>query len=52
MAKESNFDKLKNKLEKQPGVTDASGLAYKIGASKYGKTGMAKKAAAGRKKGK
>jgi hypothetical protein len=48
----SKFDKLKDKLAKEPGVTDAAGLAYKIGAAKYGKAGMAKKAAAGRKKAK
>jgi hypothetical protein len=50
MAKESNFDKLKNKLAKKPGITDPAGLAYEIGAKKYGKAGMAKKAAAGKAK--
>jgi len=53
MAKESNFDKLKDKLAKKPGVKDPAGLAAKIGMEKYGKKGMEKKAEAGKaKKGK
>lgn len=42
------FDKLKAKLAHKPGITDPAGLAYKIGAAKYGKKGMAEKAAAGK----
>lgn len=43
------FKALTSKLAKQ-GVQNPAGLAYTIGAKKYGKKGMAKKAAAGRKK--
>ncbi len=49
-ADESKFDKLKNKLAHRKGVTDPAGLAATIGREKYGKKGMAKKAAAGRSK--
>lgn len=47
-ADESKFDKLKNKLAHRKGVTNPAGLAAYIGREKYGKAGMAKKAAAGR----
>lgn len=59
MAKESNFKKLSHKIakgEKKAGYNAkdaariADATAYKIGAAKYGKKGMAKKAAAGRRK--
>lgn len=46
----SKFAKLKKKLAGRKGVTDPGGLAYAIGAKKYGKAGMARKAAAGRKR--
>lgn len=49
-AGESKFDKLKNKLAHRKGVTDPGALAAYIGREKYGKAGMAKKAAAGRSK--
>lgn len=47
----SKFKVLQKKLMKK-GKTkkQAGGLAYTIGVKKYGKAGMAKKAAAGRKK--
>ena len=44
------FDKLKKKLSGRKGVTDPGALAATIGRKKYGKAGMAKKAAAGRRK--
>ena len=47
---ESAFSKLEKKLSHQKGVTNPAGLAAKIGRDKYGKKGMEKKAAAGRKK--
>lgn len=47
---ESAFDKLKNKLAHKKGIYSPGGLAAKIGRDKYGKAGMAKKAAAGRRK--
>ena len=47
---ESDFSKLEKKLSHQKGVTNPAGLAAKIGRDKYGKKGMEKKAAAGRKK--
>lgn len=43
------FKKLKAKLTSQ-GAADPAALAYAIGAKKYGKAGMAAKAAAGRAK--
>ncbi|MDE2097159.1 MAG: hypothetical protein KGL39_07925 [Patescibacteria group bacterium] len=48
---ESNFDKLKNKIERKEGYSDegAAGAAYEAGVKKYGKEGMAEKAAAGRR---
>jgi hypothetical protein len=50
LQQESAFSKLEKKLSHQPGVTNPAGLAAKIGRDKYGKKGMEKKAAAGRKK--
>jgi hypothetical protein len=49
---ESAFDKLANKVAKEPGYSkeDAKKVAYAAGVKKYGKSGMAKKAAAGREK--
>lgn len=47
---ESAFDVLKNKLAHKKGITSPGGLAATIGRKKYGKAGMAKKAAAGRRK--
>jgi hypothetical protein len=48
---ESNFDKLKNKIERKEGYSDegAAGAAYEAGVKKYGKEGMAEKAAAGKR---
>ena len=46
----SKFSKLSNKLGKRKGVTNPDALAAYIGREKYGKKGMAKKAAAGRRK--
>lgn len=58
MAKQSNFNKLKNKIAKE---YEAKGVpakkaeyigesaAYNIGAAKYGKKGMAARSAAARK---
>jgi hypothetical protein len=57
MAKESNFKKLSNKVKKsemkagydeKKAAKIADATAYTIGKAKYGKKGMAKKAAAGR----
>lgn len=45
----SNFSKLKAKFARQ-GKRNPGGLAYAIGEKKYGKKGMARKAAAGRRK--
>lgn len=47
---ESAFDQLKGKLARKKGVTSPGGLAAYIGRKKYGKAGMSKKAAAGRRK--
>ena len=49
---ESSFDKLKHKIENKEGYSEkgAAGAAYEAGVKKYGKSGMAAKAAAGRKK--
>ncbi len=49
---ESSFDKLKNKIKNKEGYSEegAAGAAYEAGKAKYGKAGMAAKAAAGRKK--
>lgn len=44
------FKKLKGKLSHQKGVHDPGALAASIGRKKYGKKGMARKAAVGRKK--
>jgi hypothetical protein len=46
---QSKFNKLKAKLAKR-GVKSPGGLAAYIGRKKFGKAGMAKKAAAGRRK--
>lgn len=45
----SKFSKLEGKLEKK-GMSkkEAGGIAYNAGKAKYGKAGMARKAAAGR----
>ncbi len=43
------FKKLETQLSRKKGIYSPGGLAYKIGVKKYGKAGMAKKAAAGRK---
>lgn len=45
----SRFSKLKSKLKRR-GAKSPGGLAYYIGKKKYGKKGMARKAAAGRRK--
>lgn len=45
----SKFNRLKGKLAKK-GTRNPAALAAHIGRKKYGKTGMAKKAAAGRRK--
>ena len=45
------FKKLESKLEKKGYSKKSAGaIAYSAGAKKYGKEGMAKKAAAGRRK--
>lgn len=49
MASYIGFDALKAKLARK-GIKNPGGLAYKIGVEKYGKAGMARKAAAGRRK--
>lgn len=46
------FRKMTRKLAARKGVTNAKALAAYIGRKKYGKAGMAKKAAAGRKRAK
>lgn len=46
----SKFNILAGKLAKKPNVTNPRGLAAYIGRMKYGAAGMAKKAAAGRRK--
>lgn len=47
----SKFKKLEEKLEKKGmSKAEAGGIAYNQGVKKYGKAGMAKKAAAGRAK--
>jgi hypothetical protein len=48
---ESKFKKLEGKLSKRKGVTNPGALAAYIGDKKYGKAGMARKAAAARRKG-
>lgn len=59
MAKQSNFNKLANKItaqyldkgfSREEAEKIGKSTAYKIGVRKYGKAGMAKKAAAGRKR--
>jgi hypothetical protein len=47
----SKFKKLQMSLERKGYSKDAAGaIAYKVGVAKYGKKGMAKKAALGRKR--
>jgi hypothetical protein len=46
----SKFSQMASKLGRRRGVRNPGGLAYTIGARKYGKKGMARKAAAGRRK--
>lgn len=50
----SKFSELSSKIQRKEGLSKSSAgaITYSIGAKKYGKAGMAKKAAAGRKKGK
>ena len=43
----SAFDRLAAKLSQRPGVTDPKGLAYAIGAKKYGAGTMSKAAQKG-----
>ncbi len=47
---ESNFKRLERRLSHEKGVTDPAALAAHIGDEKYGKEGMAKKAADSRRK--
>lgn len=49
---ESKFKKLSGKIQRKEGYTkaEADATAAKIGREKYGKAGMARKAAAGRRK--
>lgn len=48
----SKFSELSNKIQKKEGLSKASAdaIAYTAGVKKYGKSGMAAKAAAGKKK--
>lgn len=46
----SKFNRLARKLSHRKGVTNPRALAAYIGRKKYGKTGMAKRAAKGRRK--
>lgn len=48
----SKFSKLSSKIEKKEGISKgrSDAIAAKIGREKYGKKGMAKKAAEGRRK--
>lgn len=50
----SKFSKLSSKIQKKQGLSkeSANAITYSIGVKKYGKEGMAKKAAAGRRKAK
>lgn len=45
------FNKLASRLAKRGGVRNPRAVAAAIGRKKYGKKGMARKAAAGRRKG-
>ena len=45
---QSNFNKLAGKLAQRPGVDNPRALAAYIGDKKYGKTRMARAAAAGK----
>lgn len=49
-SKRIGFKKLRNKLARQPGVTNPGALAASIGRKKYGKIAMAKKATTGGRK--
>lgn len=46
----SKFDRLTRKLGRRPGVRNPRALAAWIGRRKYGSAGMARKAAAGRRR--
>jgi len=48
----SKFSKLSSSIQKKSGKSKAAAdaIAYAIGVNKYGKTGMARKAAAGKRK--
>ena len=46
----SRFDRLSAKLGRRKGVRNPDALAAYIGRKKYGKAGMARKAAAGRRR--
>lgn len=48
--KQSKFKKLSNKLARRKGVRNPDALAASIGRKKFGAKGMAKKAAAGRRR--
>lgn len=50
MDEHEGFAKLKNELSHEKGVHDPGAVAAAIGRKKYGKAGMARKAAAGRAK--
>lgn len=52
MARRSAFNRLAGKLGKRKGVKNPRALAAYIGRKKYGKKGMARKAAAGRRRAK
>jgi hypothetical protein len=44
------FKRLRNQLARRKGIRNPDAVAATIGRKKYGKKGMAKKAAAGRRK--
>jgi len=46
----SRFRRLSGQLARRPGVRDPDALAASIGRRKYGSAGMARKAAAGRRR--
>lgn len=45
----SKFAQLRGQLARRPGVRDPDALAASIGRRKYGRAGMARRAAAGRR---
>lgn len=45
----SAFEKLEHKVAREPGVRNPAAVAAAAGIRKYGKAGMARKAAAGRR---